>query len=561
MYSIIIKSLRMSEIMTNGVRSDKSFINNFFKNEDASKKSILDSITDNQFLYNVVKSSKDSTKQESIIESLENAYKNLKKYKKDITDISDEKLYITMEGTKTDEELLLIEIFDNNKITSKEKLETLIREDTSLPERKHTALLKKVNLYPHELNNDAKDGLLKFLKKEYKLYSVDGITPTKLKKIMLTDHLNVSHTKLLEKYKSITKKSKYTNEQRIKEFVTVSKAPDVKTNVSYKELKTSIVKGLTPTIKSTMNSENMVDFLRLKLKMSDIAIQSYLDIEKVINPDLQRSDSLELSEEEFLKNMNFDEESEELLNKYYSYLCRKESSRAEKAIKAGFEREDVNITKLLAMAKILTYEKFIIDADACAILSNFVNYVILDMLKSSIDNIIAKNANTNSPKKIVMVGNLVNDNNSVFSIFYKNTKTFKSISGKNDSTDADSDVESDTETVDDDVSHLRYKTSISHVKELLACDKVYGTFKFNKELIITCTHIINDLVLKLVNFIRAYFMTDFSKAKFVQKKVLPSDVKAILNIILINNDIGDIEEIFNTIQNEDFITKIQDRTF
>ncbi len=576
-----------NSIQTKGLKYDKTIINRTLKaNDHVQNKqdliNLLESVDgDNTFLLSIIDKTDiefNNTNDEivkSVLANVEKVYKNLKNKKNNITDINDDKLYVTTEEKKDEEEELLTQLFDQNKITSVRVLSDLIDGTTLINDRKKSSLKKKISLYPTSINTRSKNAVIKFVKKEYKLYQLSGINDNKIKKIFLFDYLNTEYNNLNPRFKNLIRTNAYTNEQRLKEFTTTSHSFEDESE--YKELKNVITKRLSKV--KHVPGMPLREFLQSKLKMNENEVKTYFKLERIINLDLSKTVDRKVDDSELLNSLQLNDVENELFSKYMTFLKEKMTKRQEKFDKieenkhakdSSYQVKEYNfkfdMTAQDVINYMLTYEKFILDVDSCDFLAKIVNYTTYDMLKSSIDNLIELNSNTSKPKKIVNLDHLKNNNSSLFTLLYKNTPTYLQLckgsldvsNTNNDTNSVKSEEEADdveTENVDESTQQTqesknrKYKTTVTHIKELLNCNSKYSDYKFNKNLISVCSSIVDDVLVKISECLKSYYCHDFNGSKLVQKKVTFNSIRIILDIIFINNNIpiAEIDTLYDTL--------------
>ena len=580
-----------STIQNQGLKNDKYTINTIFKNGvPLTKEELLKNISsENAFLNKIIeKSTLDFNTNESELHTqlmavIEKTYKNLKNKKNNITDINDEKLYVTVEEKRDDEEELLSTLFEQNKITSLSTLNDLIDANDVLNDRKKTSLKKKISLYPNGISSRSKNALIKFVKKEYKLYQVSGINDTKVKKIMLSEYLNSEYNSLAPRFKQAVKTNSCTNEQRLKEFLTTSKQ-EVKDQQEYKDLKNILTKRINIKVKQ-QSGVSLKEFLTTKAQLTETELKNYFRLEKEINPNLCKVVVRDVSDEELLSELSLSSIEQQLYDHYKNFLDEREirkeekhnkiqENKKQKAIEEGKTYDVLNyeakhkIDSQYVLSNLLTYEKFIFDKESCDFLSKFVNHIIYDMLKSSVSNLIETNQNTNKPKKIVGLDHLKNTNHSLLTILYKNTTTYKQLMDNelsfdmNDTSSVKTNEEGDDETevedanessdsrVNQDQKYKKYKTVVNHIKELLNCDSRYSDYKFNKYLIFICSAIVDDFLTKIAESLKSVYNQDFNLSKLSQKKVTLNNVRMVFDIIFINHNVQfpDIDSFYDVLE-------------
>lgn len=582
-----------STIQNQGLKNDKFTISTIFKTGvPLTKEELLKNInSENAFLNKIIeKSTIDFNTNESdlhaqIVAVIEKTYKNLKNKKNNITDINDEKLYVSVEEKRDDEEDLLSSLFEQHKISSLSILNDLIDASDSLNDRKKNSLKKKISLYPNSISSRSKNALIKFVKKEYKLYQVSGINDTKVKKIMLSEYLNSEYNSLAPRFKQATRTNGSSNEQRLKEFLSPTIKQEIKDQQEYKDLKNILTKRINTKIKHQAGV-SLKEFLVSKVQLTETEVKNYFRIEKEINPTLSKVIVRNVSDEELLSELSLNSIEQQLYDHYKNFLDEREirkeekhnkiqENKKQKATDEGKTHTVINyeakhkIDSQYVISNLLTYEKFIFDKESCDFLSKFVNHIIYDMLKSSVNNLIETNQSTNKPKKIVGLDHLKNTNSSLLTILYKNTSTYKQLinnelvfdvsdnsSVKTNEEDADIDDPADESTdnaeshVNQDQKYKKYKTVVNHIKELLNCDSRYSDYKFNKYLIFICSAIVDDFLTKIAESLKSVYNQDFNLSKLSQKKVTLNNVRMVFDIIFINHNVQfpDIDSFYDVLE-------------
>lgn len=592
-------------ILNNGIRNDNKVINDIFKNSPpASAEDLMTKIEeDNQFLSNIVKYNKfdfnNNNVKKNILDTIKKTYKHLKDSKQKFSDVNDQSLYVFEEEMDKEVELLM-KLFEKNKINNAQMLLDLIDDvdEEDYPKNRKSVLKKKINLFTNECNNSVnsktKNTLMKFVQKEYKLYALDGINKNKIKKLML-EYLNTDFNVLAKRFKALTQKDQFTKEERIKAFLSTTALPSDKSlkdmrkaNNDFKDLKTSIAKELKRSKPKT--GVSLKEFLTNDVKLSSEQVKLYFQFERVLNPKLSKRTEVVMSDKELMDKLNLSESEMNTYNCYSNFLKNREDKKRAKFdkqqenLKRKAEEEDKDFepseykTKYdnsaqTVLKHMLIYEKFIFDDKACDLLANFTNYAIYNLLKYSLIDLVESNNKLTKPKKIVTLSNLKDGDDNLFSLFYKNTSThtkiierevelssstLKSTKDSNDSEkteEEESQVNNESSNVskphikdliNDSPEELkRFKTVISHIKELINCDKDFADYKFNKQYIQVCSLIMDDVTHKLAECyaaskkLKSPLNPDFDDTKLVQKKINLDFVKNVFNTILITLNVTD----------------------